>query len=81
MFETTLSLAGLQHRAESRTEVGLQEWVADKGYHSSGTILAIQSVGNRSYISEPQRGRRKWRDKEDAKQAVYGNRRRIKSEL
>ena len=32
----------------------------------------------RSYISEPERGRRRWQGKQDAKQAVYANRRRIK---
>jgi len=31
----------------------------------------------RTYISEPDRGRRRWRDKLEAQQAVYGNRRRI----
>jgi len=79
MFETTLSLAGLQQREGSRIEVATQEWVADKGYHSNDTIMAIESTGMRSCISEPQRGRRKWRGKEDEKQAVYRNRRRIKS--
>ena len=33
----------------------------------------------RSHVSEPDRGRRKWKDKSEAQVAVYGNRRRIRS--
>lgn len=47
-------------------------------YHSNDTLTAIEAVGMRSYIAEPDRGRRKWQGKEDAKQSVYANRRRIK---
>lgn len=54
------------------------EVVADKGYHSDATLLAIESCGSRSYISEPDRGRRKWRDNPEAQIAVYSNRRRIR---
>jgi transposase len=34
----------------------------------------------RSYLSEPQRGQRRWQDDSEAQQAVYGNRRRIRGE-
>ncbi len=34
----------------------------------------------RSYISEPDRGRRCWKQDPEAQQAVYGNRRRIKGD-
>ena len=34
----------------------------------------------RCYISEPDRGRRDWKGKAEAQQAVYGNRRRIHGE-
>lgn len=54
------------------------ELVADKGYHSNAVLTAQQKAGVRTYISEPKRGRRNWRGKEDAKKAVYGNRRRIR---
>ena len=37
--------------------------VADKGYHSDATLAALEEVGVRSYLSEPDRGRRRWRDK------------------
>jgi len=36
-------------------------------------------VGVRSYISEPDRGRRNWKKKPEARAAVYRNRRRIRS--
>jgi transposase len=51
--------------------------VADKGYHSNDVLVALQQVGVRSYISEPDRGRRRWKGKEKAQGAVYANRRRI----
>jgi transposase len=34
-----------------------EELVADKGYHSKQTVLDMQSLGLRTYISEPDRGR------------------------
>ena len=54
--------------------------VADKGYHSNDTLTALQEAEVRTYISEPDRGRRRWKDKPEAQAAVYGNRRRICSE-
>ena len=54
------------------------EVVGDKGYHSNETLVALAELGIRSYVSEPDRGRRNWRDKPDARAAVYANRRRIR---
>jgi transposase len=59
---------------------GLSEVVADKGYHSDRTLVELEEQGLRSYVSEPDRGRRKWKDEIDAQQAVYANRRRIRGE-
>jgi transposase len=59
---------------------GPQEAVTDKGYHSNDTLKAMAEVQVRSYISEPDRGRRHWQGKAEAQQAVYGNRRRIQGE-
>ena len=55
---------------------GLQEVVADKGYHSTAVLLKVEAAGIRPYISEPNRGRRKWKGDMDARRAVYANRRR-----
>jgi transposase len=59
---------------------GPREAVADKGYHSNDTLQAMVGAQVRSYISEPDRGRRHWEGKAEAQQAVYGNRRRIHGE-
>ena len=57
---------------------GLQEVVGDKGYHSNQSLVDLEAVGVRSYISEPDRGRRNWKKKPEARAAVYRNRRRIR---
>ena len=57
----------------------MAEVVADKGYHSNEVLVDLRASDIRSHVSEPSRGRRKWKDKEEARVAVYGNRRRIKS--
>jgi len=55
----------------------LTELVADKGYHSNQTLSDLRAIGVRSYISEPQRGRRQWTRAPEAQRAVYGNHRRV----
>ena len=61
------------------SDEGLLEVVADKGYHSDETLLELEERGLRSYISEPARPRRKWKDEQlDAQAAVYANRRRMR---
>jgi transposase len=57
---------------------GIEEVVADKGYHSGPAVLAVQQADVRSYIPEPKRQSRKWAGKADEQKAVYGNRRRVK---
>ena len=56
------------------------ELVTDKGYHSKETVLDVQSLGLRTYISEPERGRQHWIDQQAERDAVYANRRRIRAE-
>lgn len=57
---------------------GIEEVVADKGYHSGAVLAEAQEVEVRTYIPErKQTGRRNWRGKQAQKQAVYANRRRI----
>jgi len=61
--------------------VGLaDEVVADKGCHSRAVVLELSTNGFRTYISEPDRGEQSWTDQEDARDAVYGNRRRIRGD-
>ena len=52
--------------------------VADKGYHSNDALIGLKQAQIKTYIAEPDRGKRRWDGKPEAKQAVYGNRRRIK---
>jgi transposase len=69
-----------EKRPDTEPQVSLQpltEIVADKGYHSSETVLAVQQAGARSYIAEPKRPRRKWAGKAAEQRAVYANRRRL----
>jgi transposase len=58
---------------------GLAELVVDKGYHSNDVLAILQDVEVRSYCSEPDRGRRNWKGKQE-EAAVYQNRRRIRGE-
>ena len=55
---------------------GLQEVVADKGYHSTPVLQELEAAALRGYISEPDRGRRKWRGDLSSRDTVYANRRR-----
>jgi len=58
----------------------LREAVADKGYHSNDSLRDLAEAGIRAYVSEPDRGRRKWDGKKAEQAAVYGNRRRVRGE-
>src|ERR1022692_2842792 len=60
---------------------GIEELVADKGYHSGAVVQRMKSYDVRSYIPEKrQKGRRNWEGKAEQQQAVYQNRRRVRSE-
>jgi transposase len=59
---------------------GVEDVVADKGYHSNEVAAGLSELGVRTYIAEPDRGRRNWEGKQAEKEAVYGNRRRIRGE-
>jgi transposase len=76
-----LATVATNQRANQRLAAGgLQELVADKGYHSNEVLADLAALKIRTYISEPDRGRRRWRNKAAAREAVYGNRRRIRGE-
>ena len=81
LAEAEGQLVKLQRKAalESLVE-GMQEVVADKGYHSDDVLVGLAEVGLRSYVSEPDRGRRRWRGDHSSRRAVYANRRRTRGE-
>ena len=56
----------------------IDEVVADKGYHSNQTLVDLATLDLRTYIAEPDRGRRNWTHQAPARDAVYANRRRIR---
>ena len=56
----------------------LEEIIADKGYHSNQSMVDLDAVDIRSYIAEPDRGRRDWSKQPEAQAPVYRNRRRIR---
>ena len=56
----------------------LEEIIGDKGYHSNQTMVDLEAVGIRSYIAEPDRGRRDWSKAPEAQAPVYRNRRRMR---
>jgi transposase len=59
---------------------GVEEVVADKGYHSNDVAVALRDLEVRTYIAEPERGERNWSGKAVEKEAVYANRRRVRGE-
>src|SRR5215471_14968341 len=57
---------------------GITEIVADKGYHSGASVMLLGKAEVRTYLPEPNRGRRHWEGKAEEQQAVYANRRRVR---
>jgi transposase len=57
---------------------GVEEVVADKGYHSGPLLQEMQAAGVRTYIPEKQQvGKRHWVGKEEQREVVYANRQRL----
>src|SRR4030088_92966 len=85
VMEAGIAVAGLigEKTPEGKFEVhpeGLEEVVADKGYHSNDVMVGLAEMEVRTYVAEPDRGTRNWDGKEAEKEAVYGNRRRVQGE-
>ena len=57
-----------------------REVVTDKGYHSADILIDLIDEEYRTYISEPDRGRRKWKGESEKQDVTYANRRRIRGE-
>jgi transposase len=74
------AMENLDEVSDKGREHRVEEVVTDKGYHSNDTMRDLRSMELRSYASEPDRGRRNWKDKRAERNAVYANRRRIKGE-
>ncbi len=74
------TLAEAQSAAREIHERAIEEVVADKGYHSSAVLKDLHQQALRTYIPEPDRGRRKWDGKAIEQQRTYDNRRRVRGE-
>jgi transposase len=73
-----VTLQEAQANAALINQRGIEEVVADKGYHSNEVLVDLHEDGVRSYIPEPERGPGKWDGKEKEQKRVYGNRRRMR---
>jgi len=80
IIETAIAAAEQVEDAQADVEApqALDEIVADKGYHSNQTMIDLDAVRIRSYVAEPDRGRRDWSEVPEAQAPVYGNRRRTR---
>ena len=76
---TTLAhtLQEAQANVQEINERGVEEVVADKGYHSGPLLIQMHQASVRTYIPEPERGRRNWQGRATEQQRVYANRRRV----
>jgi transposase len=72
------TLAEANAAARSVNDRGIEEVVADKGYHSGEVLGQLHRQGMRSYIPEPDRGKRHWEGKAVEQKRVYENRRRVR---
>src|SRR3989441_7300964 len=80
IVETTIAAAEQVDAAQADVAEpqSLEEIIGDKGYHSNQSMGDLEAVGIRSYISEPDRGRRDWSKEPDAQAPVHRNRRRMR---
>src|SRR5690606_29277744 len=73
----TETLDAANREASQAHPDGIEEVVMDKGYHSSAVLVELAERNVRSYVPEPERGRRKWVGKPVEQRCVYANRRRV----
>jgi len=76
------TLEEAQAAAREINDQGVEEVVADKGYHSGAVLTDVQEQQVRSYIPEPERGRRNWQGegKAEEQKRTYENRRRVRGD-
>jgi transposase len=78
----TTTLVGTFEEAQKRLQTvrgaSAPEIVTDKGYHSDAVLGEMAELGIRSYLAEPERGRRVWKGRTEDQQRLYANRRRIR---
>src|SRR6267143_1786259 len=62
IIETVIAAAEQSEDAQAEIQApeSLAEIIADKGYHSNQIMIELAAVGLRTYVAEPDRGRRDW---------------------
>ena len=80
IIETVIAAAEQSEDAQAEIPAPelLAEIIADKGYHSNQIMIELAAVGLRTYVAEPDRGRRDWSEEPAARPLVYANRRRLR---
>jgi transposase len=80
ILETTRAATEQIEAAQAKVNApqALEEIIGDKGYHSNESMVTLEEAAIRSYIAEPDRGRRDWSKAPEAQAPVYRNRRRIR---
>ena len=73
------TLEAAQREAMQSHPAGIEEVVMDKGYHSGAVLVDLAEREIRSYVPEPERGKRQWSGKADEQHCVYANRRRVRA--
>ncbi|MDP8989569.1 MAG: transposase, partial [Acidobacteriota bacterium] len=74
------TIEAAQQEARKSHPVGIEEVVMDKGYHSGAVLVDLAARAIRSYVPEPERGKRHWSGKAEQQQCVYANRRRVRAD-
>src|ERR1022692_1416228 len=74
------TLDAAQQEARKAHPAGIEEVVMDKGYHSGAVLQDLAARHIRSYVPEPERGKRHWSGKADEQQCVYANRGRVRAD-
>jgi transposase len=72
------TLDAVQHEARKAHPLGIEEVVMDKGYHSGAVLMDLAERQIRSYVPEPERGKRHWSGKAEEQHCVYQNRQRVR---
>ena len=74
------TLDAAQQEARKAHPAGIEEVVMDKGYHSGAVLVDLAAREIRSYVPEPERGKRHWAGKVEEQHCVYANRQRVRGE-
>lgn len=74
------TLEAAQCEANKSHPLGIEEVVMDKGYHSGAVMVELAARKIRSYVPEPERGKRRWTGKAEQQQCVYANRQRVRAD-